>query len=215
MNDERKILVGGGLLVTILYVVPSILGSDWLGLLLALIGSIGFLIALYKIGKKNFSKINSQNTILTIFSLLIISTVLSFSIDYYKANYQRELLRTIRVSIDESILENNSRTELLKIYRQYRLSENKEDASIVEIATEFYGNRLGENNVLLSEYEESEDDFNILFHKDLESDSFTIYSVAKHSRSWDNDFINRDGSIGKLQTKATVIKEGVRYEREN
>ena len=215
MKQDYKLLIVATIGVGGAFLVPALLGEYWLGFILALIGSAIFLGMVYRFGSSRFKKQNSKKTTLTFFSLLIVSSSLIFAFDYYKANFQKELLREIRVTIDTGVIQSEIRTELLEVFREYQLSSKQENPSIVQLAMDFFGKRLVEANKLKPENEDLEKDFTFLFQENSDVDSFSIYSIAEHSKSWDKKFENRNGSVGKLQTKTTVSKGGVSHEREN
>lgn len=215
MKREYKILTGGVFFTGLLYLIPSLMGYIWTGLFLSLFGATVYLIVLYKYGKKNFKENNSEKTTLTFFSLLVISSVIIFSFDYYKATFQREVLNEIRVTIDSSVIESEVRAELLEVYREYLLAKQESDISVTEVAVGFFGERLESDGKFVVKNPELEKDLSFLFHKDPESDSFSVYSVAEHSKSMDEDFENWDGSVGLLQTKTILTNKGVSHERQN
>lgn len=215
MAQDYKILIGGIISVGLLYLIPAYMSYIWLGLFLALFGSVFFLIVLYKFGKKDFTKTDSEKTTVTFFSILVFSSFLIFGFDYYKADFQKELLREIRVTIDSSIIETEIRAELLEAYREYLLSNRKNNVSVIEVATDFFGERLKDDQKFQIRKKELEEELNFIYHKEPESDSFTIYATAEHSKSWAQDFENRDGSVGLLQTKTTLTNQGVTHERQN
>ena len=195
--------------------IPSYMGYIWAGLFLSLFGSILYLVGLYKYGKKNYINTDSAKITIVFFSLLIVNSLAIFSFDYYRANIQKELLREIRITIDSSIIETEIRAELLEVYRGYLLSNQEEDVSVIEAANSFFGERLKDDHKFQVKTAELEDELNFVYYKDPGSDSFTIYSTAPHSQSWDDDFENWDGSVGLLQTKTTLTEEGVTHERQN
>lgn len=215
MKSEYKILIGGVFFTGLLYVIPSLMGYIWAGLFLSLFGSVIYLIALYKYGKKNYINTDSGKVTLIFFSLLIVNSLAIFTFDYYRANTQRELLREIRVTIDGSIIESEIRAELLEVYRAYLLSNEENDVSVIDVATDFFGERLKDDQKFQVKTAELEKELNFVYHTDPGSDSFAIFSTAPHSQSWDDDFENWDGSVGLLQTKTTLTDEGVTHERQN
>ncbi len=214
MEKETKYLIGGIIIVSLCYLIPSFLGYIWLGLFSSLFVAIIYLRLLHKEGKKKFSKENSVKVTSTLFSLTILASLLLFGLDYYKADFQREVLREIRVIIDTGIFEHEAQGELLQVYKEY-LSEPSQDASIVETATDFFGDRLQENNVYIPGIKTDEKDAVFRYQKDEESDRFIIYSIAKISQSRDPNFENANGSNGLLQTITILTNEGVTHEREN
>ncbi|MEQ9092457.1 MAG: hypothetical protein RIE52_15290 [Balneola sp.] len=215
MKSEYKILIGGVFFTGLLYVIPSLMGYIWAGLFLSLFGSVIYLIVLYKYGKKNYINTDSGKVTLIFFTLLIVNSLAIFTFDYYRANTQRELLREIRVTIDGSIIESEIRAELLEVYRAYLLSNEENDVSVIDIATDFFGERLNADQKFQVKTAELEKELNFVYHTDPGSDSFAIFSTAPHSQSWDDDFENWDGSVGLLQTKTTLTDEGVNHERQN
>jgi len=215
MKREYNILIGGVIIIGLLYVIPSYMGYIWAGLFLSLFGSVIYLVVLYKYGKKNYKNTDSAKITIGFFSLLIVNSLAIFSFDYYRANTQKELLREIRITIDSSIIETEIRAELLEVYRGYLLSNQEEDVSVIETANNFFGERLKDVHKFQVKTAELEDELNFVYYKDPGSDSFTIYSTAPHSQSWDDDFENWDGSVGLLQTKTTLTEEGVTHERQN
>ncbi len=215
MKREYNILIGGVIITGLLYMVPSYMGYIWAGLFLSLFGSVIYLVGLYKYGKKNYKNTDSAKITIVFFSLLIVNSLAIFSFDYYRANTQKELLREIRITIDSSIIETEIRAELLEVYRGYLLSNQEEDVSVIEAANSFFGERLKDDHKFQVKTAELEDELNFVYYKDPGSDSFTIYSTAPHSQSWDDDFENWDGSVGLLQTKTTLTEEGVTHERQN
>lgn len=215
MKSEYKILIGGVFFTGLLYVIPSLMGYIWAGLFLSLFGSVIYLIVLYKYGKKNYINTDSGKVTLIFFTLLIVNSLAIFTFDYYRANTQRELLREIRVTIDGSIIESEIRAELLEVYRAYLLSNEENNVSVIDIATDFFGERLKDNQKFQVRTAELEKELNFVYYTDPESDSFTIYSTEPYSQSWDDDFENWDGSVGLLQTKTTLTDEGVNHERQN
>jgi len=215
MKREYNILIGGVIIIGLLYGIPSYMGYIWAGLFLSLFGSVIYLVVLYKYGKKNYKNTDSAKITIGFFSLLIVNSLAIFSFDYYRANTQKELLREIRITIDSSIIETEIRAELLEVYRGYLLSNQEEDVSVIETANNFFGERLKDDHKFQVKTAELEDELNFVYYKDPGSDSFTIYSTAPHSQSWDDDFENWDGSVGLLQTKTTLTEEGVTHERQN
>ena len=215
MKDERKVLIGGIVSLALIYLVPTYMGYIWIALFSALIGAGVYLVLLYKMGKKNYREASSGRTTIILFSLLLISSVVIFSFDYYKADYQRDILREVRITIDSSIIEAEVRTELLEVYREYMLENQKSERSVLEVAVDFFGDRLEENNKFLVKTIELEEDLNFSYKKDQASNSFSIYVTAELSQSWSKDFKNRDGSEGLFQTKTTLSSEGVTHERQN
>lgn len=170
---------------------------------------------LYKYGNKNYMNTDSGKVTIIFFSLLVINSLAIFTFDYYRANTQRELLREIRITIDTSIIETEIRTELLAAYRAYLLSNKESDVSIIDVATDFFGERLKADQKFQVKTAELEKELNFVYYTDPGTDSFTIYSTAVHSQSWDDDFENWNGSVGLLQTKTTLTEEGVNHERQN
>ena len=216
MKREYNILFGGAFSTGLLYVIPSLMGYIWAGLFLSLFGSVIYLIVLFKYGKKNYKNTDSGKVTLTFFSLLIINSLAIFTFDYYRADTQRELLREIRITIDSSIIETEIRAELLEVYRAYLLSnEERDDVSVIDIATDFFGERLKDDQKFQVKTAELEKELNFVYYTDPGSDSFAIFSTAPHSQSWDDDFENWNGSVGLFQTKTTLTEEGVTHERQN
>ncbi len=215
MGQDYKILITGIISIGLLYLIPAYMGYIWVGLFFALFGSVFYLIVLYKFGKKGFIKTDSEKTTVTFFSILVFSSLLIFGFDFYKANFQKELLREIRVTIDSSVIETEIRAELLEVYREYLLSNQKNNVSVIEVATDFFGERLKDDQKFQIGTKELEEELNFVYRKEPESDSFSIYSTAEHSKSWVQDFENRDGSVGLLQTKTTLTNQGVTHERQN
>lgn len=215
MKNEYKLLTGGIILVVSMYLIPSLMGYLWLGLFLALLTSTVFLGILYQAGKKNYKESSSSKTTLIFFVLLVSGSLFVFGFDYYKADFQKDILREIRVTIDSGIIEGEIRSDLLNVYREHMVTNKDGDKSVVDLASEFYGDRLTEKNIFLVKDEALDKDLNFLFYKDRNSDSFSIYSVAEHSIGWGDNFENRDGSVGRLQTKTTLTSEGVTHERQN
>ncbi len=215
MKSEYKILIGGVFFTGLLYVIPSLMGYIWAGLFLSLFGSVIYLIVLYKYGKKNYINTDSGKVTLIFFTLLIVNSLAIFTFDYYRANTQRELLREIRVTIDGSIIESEIRAELLEVYRAYLLSNEENDVSVIDVATDFFGERLKADQKFQVKTDELDEELNFVYYADPGTDSFTIYSTAVHSQSWDDSFENWNGSVGLLQTKTTLTDEGVTHERQN
>lgn len=215
MKREYKILIGGVFFTGLLYAIPSMMGYIWAGLFLSLFGSVLYLMILYKYGKKNYMNTDSGKVTLIFFSLLVINSLAIFTFDYYRANIQRELLREIRITIDTSIIETEIRTDLLGAYRAYLLSNKESDVSVIDVATDFFGDRLKDDQKFQVKTVELEEELNFVYYTDPGTDSFTIYSTADHSKSWDDDFENWNGSVGLLQTKTTLTEEGVTHERQN
>ncbi|MBO6573614.1 MAG: hypothetical protein JJ958_14350 [Balneola sp.] len=215
MKREYKILFGGAFSTGLLYVIPSLMGYIWAGLFLSLFGSVIYLIVLFKYGKKNYKNTDSGKVTLTFFSLLIINSLAIFTFDYYRASIQRELLREIRITIDSSITETEIRSDLLGVYREYLLLNQKDNVSVIDVAADFFGERLKDDQKFQVKTAELEKELNFVYYTDPGSDSFAIYSTAPHSQSWDDDFENWDGSVGLFQTKTTLTKEGVTHERQN
>ncbi|MEP2448418.1 MAG: hypothetical protein ABJI69_14385 [Balneola sp.] len=216
MRKEYKILTGGVFFTGLLFLIPSLMGYIWAGLFLSLFGSVIYLIVLYRYGKKNFINTDSGKVTLIFLALLIVNSLAIFTFDYYRADTQRELLREIRITIDSSIIETEIRAELLEVYRAYLLSnEEGDDVSVIEVATDFFGERLKDDQKFQVKTAELEKELNFVYHTDPGSDSFAIFSTAPLSQSWDDDFENWNGSVGLLQTKTTLTKEGVTHERQN
>lgn len=216
MKKEYKILTGGVFFTGLLFLIPSLMGYIWAGLFLSLFGSVIYLIVLYRYGKKNFINTDSGKVTLIFLALLIVNSLAIFTFDYYRADTQRELLREIRITIDSSIIETEIRAELLEVYRAYLLSnEEGDDVSVIEVATDFFGERLKDDQKFQVKTAELEKELNFVYHTDPGSDSFAIFSTAPLSQSWDDDFENWNGSVGLLQTKTTLTKEGVTHERQN
>lgn len=216
MKKEYKILTGGVFFTGLLFLIPFLMGYIWAGLFLSLFGSVIYLIVLYKYGKKNYINNDSRKVTLIFFTLLIVNSLAIFTFDYYKADTQRELLREIRITIDSSIIETEIRAELLEVYRAYLLSnEEGDDVSVIEVATGFFGERLKDDQKFQVKAAELEKELNFVYHTDPGSDSFAIFSTAPLSQSWDDDFENWNGSVGLLQAKTTLTKEGVTHERQN
>ncbi len=215
MKREYKILIAGAFSTGLLYVIPSLMGYIWAGLFLSLFGSVIYLIVLYRYGKKSFINTDSGKVTFIFLSLLIVNSLVIFTFDYYRASIQRELLREIRITIDSSIIETEIRSDLLGVYREYLLLNQKDNVSVIDVAADFFGERLKDDQKFQVKTAELEEDLNFVYHKDPKSDSFAIYSTALHSQSWDNDFENWDGSVGLFQTKTTLTEEGVTHERQN
>lgn len=215
MKREYKILFGGAFSTGLLYVIPSLMGYIWAGLFLSLFGSVIYLIVLFKYGKKNYKNTNSGKVTLTFFSLLIINSLAIFTFDYYRASIQRELLREIRITIDSSIIETEIRSDLLGVYREYLLLNQKDNVSVIDVAADFFGERLKDDQKFQVKTAELEKELNFVYYTDPGSDSFAIFSTAPLSQSWDDDFENWNGSVGLLQTKTTLTEEGVTHERQN
>jgi|11_taG_2_1085331.scaffolds.fasta_scaffold00026_25 hypothetical protein len=215
MKREYKILFGGAFSTGLLYVIPSLMGYIWAGLFLSLFGSVIYLIVLFKYGKKNYKNTNSGKVTLTFFSLLIINSLAIFTFDYYRASIQRELLREIRITIDSSIIETEIRSDLLGVYREYLLLNQKDNVSVIDVAADFFGERLKDDQKFQVKTAELEKELNFVYYTDPGSDSFAIFSTAPLSQSWDDDFENWNGSVGLLQTKTTLTEDGVTHERQN
>lgn len=216
MKREYKILIGGVFFTGLLYIIPSLMGYIWAGLFLSLFGSVIYLIVLFKYGKKNYKNKDLGKVTLIFFTLLIVNSLVIFTFDYYRADTQRELLREIRITIDSSIIETEIRAELLEVYRAYLLSnEEGDNVSVIDIATDFFGERLKDDQKFQVKTAELEKELNFVYHTDPGSDSFAIFSTAPLPQSWDDDFENWNGSVGLLQTKTTLTKEGVTHERQN
>ena len=215
MKREYKILFGGAFSTGLLYVIPSLMGYIWAGLFLSLFGSVIYLIVLFKYGKKNYKNTNSGKVTLTFFSLLIINSLAIFTFDYYRADTQRELLREIRITIDSSIIETEIRSDLLGVYREYLLLNQKDNVSVIDVAADFFGERLKDDQKFQVKTAELEKELNFVYYTDPGSDSFAIFSTAPLSQSWDDDFENWNGSVGLLQTKTTLTEDGVTHERQN
>jgi len=215
MKREYKILFGGAFSTGLLYVIPSLMGYIWAGLFLSLFGSVIYLIVLFKYGKKNYKNTNSGKVTLTFFSLLIINSLAIFTFDYYRASIQRELLREIRITIDSSIIETEIRSDLLGVYREYLLLNQKDNVSVIDVAADFFGERLKDDQKFQVKTAELEKELNFVYYTDPGSDSFAIFSTAPLSQSWDYDFENWNGSVGLLQTKTTLTEDGVTHERQN
>lgn len=215
MKREYKILFGGAFSTGLLCVIPSLMGYIWAGLFLSLFGSVIYLIVLYRYGKRNYINTNSGKVTLIFFTLLIVNSLAIFTFDYYRASIQRELLREIRITIDSSIIETEIRSDLLGVYREYLLLNQKDNVSVIDVATDFFGERLKDDQKFQVKTAELEKELNFVYYTDPGSDSFAIFSTAPLSQSWDDDFENWNGSVGLLQTKTTLTEDGVTHERQN
>lgn len=207
-----------GLLVvgTIAYVGLMFAGLPWAALGILLLAAITFIALLVGQSKAYLNSISTYRTI-TIFALiLILGHGLRFALDHNRKDTQLETLMEIRSHIDRNTAKSDVMDKGFMIYRAYELGQFK---SIFEATVALIGDRLLDNGVYVSDFDQSQlantteqdDDADFLYEIDEQTDLVFFNIVANIPPGDNSEYQNVNGNIGKLELRVEVSKEGVSY----
>ena len=202
---------------TLAYVGLMFAGLPWAALGILLLAAISFIALLVGQSKAYLNSISTYRTI-TIFALiLILGHGLRFAFDHYRKDTQLETLMEIRSHIDRNSAKSDVMDKGFMIYRAYELGQFK---SISEATVALIGDRLLDNGVYVSDFDQSQlanttdqdDDADFLYEIDEQTDLVSFNIVANIPPGDNSAYENANGNTGKLEIRVEVSKEGVSYE---
>ena len=202
---------------TLAYVGLMFAGLPWAALGILLLAAISFIALLVGQSKAYLNSISTYRTI-TIFALiLILGHGLRFAFDHYRKDTQLETLMEIRSHIDRNSAKSDVMDKGFMIYRAYELGQFK---SISEATVALIGDRLLDNGVYVSDFDQSQlakttdqdDDADFFYEIDEQTDLVSFNIVANIPPGDNSAYENANGNTGKLEIRVEVSKEGVSYE---
>lgn len=204
-------LIVGALMVVVPFFLFDTPMDPWPSVTAGAIGAALFIIvAFFSIVKRTpFSKRTKIISTLLFLTAFTLSSV-SFNTMCKMTNYQRELLGKIRTTIGEGILQSNTSLAMLPPFREYYQQKHPGRMSIGKLFLTMNKDRIQNGN-----YKFQDDQVTLAFLKDVSDSGVTLIMVDTVARGQNPDFSNIDGQIGRLQSRASLTKRGVRYEREN
>lgn len=202
---------------TLAYVGLMFAGLPWAALGILLLAAISFIALLVGQSKAYLNSISTYRTI-TIFALiLILGHGLRFAFDHNWKDTQLETLMEIRSHIDRNSAKSDVMGKGFMIYRAYELGQFK---SISEATVALIGDRLLDNGVYVSDFDQSQlakttdqdDDADFFYEIDEQTDLVSFNIVANIPPGDNSAYENANGNTGKLEIRVEVSKEGVSYE---
>ena len=202
---------------TLAYVGLMFAGLPWAALGILLLAAISFIALLVGQSKAYLNSISTYRTI-TIFALiLILGHGLRFAFDHNWKDTQLETLMEIRSHIDRNSAKSDVMDKGFMIYRAYELGQFK---SISEATVALIGDRLLDNGVYVSDFDQSQlakttdqdDDADFFYEIDEQTDLVSFNIVANIPPGDNSAYENANGNTGKLEIRVEVSKEGVSYE---
>ena len=123
----------------------------------------------------------------------------------------------IRSHIDRNSAKSDVMDKGFMIYRAYELGQFK---SISEATVALIGDRLLDNGVYVSDFDQSQlakttdqdDDADFFYEIDEQTDLVSFNIVANIPPGDNSAYENANGNTGKLEIRVEVSKEGVSYE---
>ncbi len=214
MSKEIRSLIITCIVASVFFLIPLYFERPWLGVLMALIVAVAYMVNLNEWAKKEVESGASKKVIGSILGIMILVQVAFFINDFRKKDFQLTLLLEIREKIERGIILAEVQRSFIPVLENY-YSRNEED-SIEEIAREFLGDKFQDDGTMLAVIGKQEDDeFTRYYRFDKPSDAFVITTVGSVAPGFDPLFENRNGETGKIQVVATLTKEGIVYERQN
>jgi hypothetical protein len=225
MSKETKLLVGGIGVAVLGFFISLYFQKIWLGLFIALLVGVIFLGRLVSLSKKEFDSRNSYLIMYGIVALIILFNAIAFAHDYGIRNFQPELLLDIRKTIDRGIAKAEIEAEMIYVLGQYHQQERE---SVVETYRDLNPERLGEDGIFISDFDQEvarkqeldkeftdDDNTNYYYEIDEEADELKVIVVTEVSLGEDPEFENYDGQTGQFEMMFTLSEEGVDYEVRN
>jgi hypothetical protein len=219
MKKPEWALVVAGVLSVVSYNLFAMSGYRWGGIITAMVIVYIYLFYLNSWASANL-KNKSTQIVIRVFVFLTVVFQSIFMYQFYeKSSFQEETLINIRKIIDTGILSTEYRPAMAEALHHFHQTDSE---SIEESVRAVFGERLNEDGTLRptdnfdpGNQELYYDDYTVIYEFGEDEQSFRIYGIGKVSRGEDADFLNKDGSTGKLQFMAELSREGVRHERQN
>lgn len=186
--------------------------NHWVGYFASMTVAIVILVMMANSMMKTISSSGMKKTMIYLFGFLVIMQVYNSIKDLNKAQFQRETLNEIRLTIEESIGQMESERLLIQTLRSHYL--NDRDSTLEAHFRKISGDRLQEDGSVDLGYMQ-EEDAQKLYYEIPASDSIVIYVNSVVAKGSDPEFQNRDGNTGRYEAIAFLTKRGVRYVRKN
>ncbi|MFN1835181.1 hypothetical protein AB2B38_007965 [Balneola sp. MJW-20] len=211
MKQQWKILAGGVVTTSVLFAVPAYFYAQWMALILSFISAVSFSLILLKRNKEKLD--HTYKVAATGIILLIIFSSGYIVHDYFRAEYQDEILVEIRQTIDSGIIGVQIKNDMIQSLKYYKSSDSDE-MTVSEAFSSYMGDKLNENGTIKPSQEKEGD--NISYHYEIkDADTVVIIAVTKVSKGNDPAFKNYDGQTGMGEYVGTLSNGGVEYEKVN
>lgn len=186
--------------------------SHWVGYFASMTVAVILLILMASSMTKTISSSGMKKTMIYIFASMVILQGYYSVFTWNKAQFQKDTLREIRLTIDSNIGQIQSEKLLVQALKSFYLNDS--DSTLEAHFLEVAGDRLQQDGAILLSERPDQDELK-LYYEILASDSIVIHVNSTVAFGDDPGFQNRDGEIGRYEAMAILTERGVRYVRQN
>ena len=213
-------MIGGIVLTVIAFFIPDQSGSMWPSVIASatmaflylgispLLFHTGIFLAVW------LPKINSstkRKAIAGLFTVLFIFSIASAVISYEGSVQQRQMLRDIRKTVENSMAHSLIQESLIKTMAKF---DSNSDQNVGNVFTSRYDSLITEDS-LFTYGSRTEDQTLFLYLAKATADSVVLIGESRYIEGQKEDFKNFSGNKGDFQVQGILTSKGVDYERQN